>query len=340
MNREPEPGEDGIEPLLKEVGVRGQPSAAVAEQVRAAVHAEWRSVVAQRTRRKRTTYFAIAAGIVCAVVGTTLVLNYSTPGAPEKLLAAADPIATVAKIEGDAAASVLQVSSERGGPSWRDVSFGESLAAGVWLRTDASTSVALRLNNDVSVRIDRGSLFQLAALDRAEIERGRIYVDAPPGSSHPLVVHTRFGAVEHLGTQYQVQMTSDRLFVSVREGRVSIGGKNGQSVAVAGERVELAAQGEVGRSRIAGHDASWAWASRAAPQFDIADQTLAQFLDWVARETGRTLRYATPELRKEAEKVILQGSIRSLSPEQALPAVLATTTFRFDVEPASIEIRR
>src|SRR5215510_7474239 len=106
-----------------------------------------------------------------------------------------------------ATASGLQSSFQRGGPSWRDVALGESLVAGVWLRTDASTSVALRLNNNISVRIDRGSLFQLAAIDRAEIERGRIYVDAPPGPSHPLVVHTRFGAVEHLGTQYQVQTT-------------------------------------------------------------------------------------------------------------------------------------
>ena len=109
MNRDLEPEDSSIEPLLKEVGARGQPPDEIAGQVRAAVHAEWRAVVEQRSRRKRMTYLAVAAGIVCAVFGVALLVNYSAPRAPNSAIVAAEDIATVVKINGDAATGVLQL---------------------------------------------------------------------------------------------------------------------------------------------------------------------------------------------------------------------------------------
>ena len=35
--------------------------------------------------------------------------------------------------------------------------------------------------------------------------------------------------------------------------------------------------------------ASWAWVETLAPEVDIEDRPLEEFLDWVARETGRKL---------------------------------------------------
>ncbi|HEY5810959.1 MAG TPA: hypothetical protein VIT67_23510, partial [Povalibacter sp.] len=69
------------------------------------------------------------------------------------------------------------------------------------------------------------------------------------------------------------------------------------------------------------------WATNIAPVFDIERQPLSEFLEWVARETGKQLVYATPEVRARAEQLILRGSVSNLPPEQAFAAVLATTPF-------------
>jgi len=55
------------------------------------------------------------------------------------------------------------------------------------------------------------------------------------------------------------------------------------------------------------------------------------FLDWVARETGRTLTFVGPASRADTERTTLNGSISGLTAMQALDAVLATTRFRYDV---------
>jgi ferric-dicitrate binding protein FerR (iron transport regulator) len=330
-----EDGDAGIEQLLQEVGTRGQPSADFAKEIRAAVHAEWLAVVEQRSRRRRMLGFGIAAGVITAVLGVVLVAKFAvTPLVQPSLIAA------IANVHADSQISVLQVSASQSGASWRDIAVGEKLSAGLWLRTDAATSAAIDYGNGLSVRIDRGTLLQLTTIDRMALERGRVYIDAPSQRHVPLVVQTKFGALEHLGTQYQAHLENDRLFVSVREGRVAVAIAGAKALADAGERVEFGSQGEIARSRMSPQDSSWAWAATAAPTFNIENQSLASFLDWIARQTGRTVRYATPEVRKEAEELMLRGSIMSLSPDQALDAVLATTRFVHTTSAASIDISR
>jgi hypothetical protein len=57
---------------------------------------------------------------------------------------------------------------------------------------------------------------------------------------------------------------------------------------------------------------------------------LANFLDWIASETGREVVYATPAVRDLANSIRLHGSIRGLDPETALNVVLQTTELRRD----------
>jgi hypothetical protein len=64
-----------------------------------------------------------------------------------------------------------------------------------------------------------------------------------------------------------------------------------------------------------------------APPFAIQDQPLTAFLQWTARETGRTLEYASPSVEAAARDLRLRGSIANLTPETALAAVLSTTKF-------------
>jgi ferric-dicitrate binding protein FerR (iron transport regulator) len=325
-----ESADAGIEQLLRKVGRRDEPAAQVQAEVRQAVYAEWRTTVAQRTRRKRWMVSGIAAGTAVVALGATLLLRQIAPSSATTL------VASIAQVQAGSTSGVVQVRGEDG--SWRDVTPGERLPAGASLRTDATTRVALQFENGLSMRVDSGSLVQLAAVDRAVLERGRLYVDAPPSGHAPLTVQTQFGSIAHVGTQYQAQVDGRRLIVSVREGRVSIAGETGEWQLLHTERLVVDVAGTAIRDRVPAHDASWSWAAEAAPPFDIDNRTLASFFDWAARETGRSLNYTSPQARAEAEKLILRGSTGSLNPHQALAAVVATTNFAVTSSDASLDI--
>jgi ferric-dicitrate binding protein FerR (iron transport regulator) len=328
-----------IEHLLREVGERVQPTPEISQAVRAAVYAEWQAVVVQRTRRKQIMQWSMAASVAAIAVSVLLLFRYSA--AP----VSAVPMASIVKVQSAILSSngngngsgTVQVSSNAGA-TWRDVIAGEMLSSGTVVRTDPATRVALDLGKGVSVRLDAGTYIALVAAEQVRLERGRIYIDASPHSTAPLTVHTAFGVVEHLGTQYQVQLALDRIAVSVREGRVAVAGKRGTVQLAAGERLSYSEQGEIGRDTISQRDSSWEWAMQTAPLFDIDNHSLASFLDWVARETGRTVVYATPAAHAQAEQLVLRGSVANLTPEQALRAVLATTQFTHADTEAAIKI--
>jgi ferric-dicitrate binding protein FerR (iron transport regulator) len=311
--------DESIRQLLREAGTRDLPPAHVMNEVRQAVHAEWREVVKAKRRRSRFVGYGIAASVAIAAIAATLALRLMT--------ATAEPVAQVARVDG-----ALQVALD-GAERWRVVKVGERLNVGALLRTDAGTRAALDFGHGVSVRIDDGSLIELKSAQQLALESGAVYVDAVPQSDPQqapppsLAIETLYGSVRHLGTQYQVRTQRDGLEISVREGRIEIAGQRGLIQAGAGEQLVLT-NDRLDRSAIAATDPRWEWASDIAPVFDIERQPLASFLDWVARETGKHIVYATPEASQRAATLILRGSVRNLPPDQALNAVLATTPFR------------
>jgi hypothetical protein len=93
----------------------------------------------------------------------------------------------------------------------------------------------------------------------------------------------------------------------------------------AGEQLLVSPAGNVQRAVIAVDDASWAWVQLVVRTPDIEDQPLSNLLDWVARETGRTIRYESPAVQALTRSTILHGSVRNLAPLPAVQTVLATT---------------
>jgi ferric-dicitrate binding protein FerR (iron transport regulator) len=263
--------------------------------------------------------WGIAASIA-VVFGGPLLLRYSAVAPSDST-----PLASIVKVQSATSIGKVQVSTS--GATWRDAITGELLKAGTEVRTDSITRVALDFGNGQSVRVDVGSQLKILAANQANLMRGGLYVDASNRDAAPLIVQTAFGAVKHLGTQYQVRLASDRMTISVREGRVAVAGKYGNTQIAANESVIYNNQGEIGRTSITSGDLGWQWAVQTAPSFAIDNRSLASFLKWAARETGRSLTYATPAARLQAEQLILRGSIDNLSPDQALRAVLATTQF-------------
>lgn len=320
------PDDEGIEQLLREVGARNLPASDVMAEVRDAVHGEWRQMVEQRVRRKRFIGYAIAASVAAVALAVTFtVLFVSRP---------AVMLVQVARVAGS-----LQV-APAGFGEWHSVLPGEQIKTGDTIRTDEGSSAALELGNGVSLRIDAGSLIEFAAVDRIALAHGAVYVDADPrvGTARALIVDTPYGSVRHLGTQYLVRTARNEIEVSIREGRVEIENAAGTHTGTAGEQLRVPREGDLSRRTISPHDPVWQWASRIAPPFNIERQPLTTFLGWIARETGKQVVYATPEVQSQAAQLILRGSVDELSPEQALVAVLAPTSFEHRETNATIEI--
>lgn len=88
------------------------------------------------------------------------------------------------------------------------------------------------------------------------------------------------------------------------------------------------ANGGWSRDELSSTAAHWRWAFQAGATFQIDNQSLVQFLQWLARETGRQLKYSSPRAEAAAASVRLRGSIDGLDPDAALTAVLLTTQLR------------
>jgi ferric-dicitrate binding protein FerR (iron transport regulator) len=210
--------------------------------------------------------------------------------------------------------------------------------AGDELRSGAGGRAALELGG-LSLRMDEHSTIELLAADRVALRKGALYVDAEPGAAESsLVVETALGTLEHLGTQYESRLEAGDLRVSVREGRVRITAPTGTLEGAAGEQLTIGADGRLGRGSMPVSGPRWGWVAEIAPPFELEDRRLDEFLRWVGRESGREVIFANPPAAAEAERVILRGSTRGLTPERALDAVLSTTRLDYEQAPGRLVI--
>lgn len=302
--------ETGIEELLREVGARDEPSADVMREVQAAVHAEWQSMLQGRRARRRFVAIGIAASALLAVTIAVFGVRYLAP-APVQ-------VAQITRIDGH-----LLVRPEA--RAAHELAIAQSVSTGETIQTDDRSRAALQLGDAVSLRLDHGTIVKVVAADELVLMAGAVYVDSQAQNPQELTISTDAGSVRHVGTQYEVRTHADDMVVSVREGRVIIANAAGTSSGVAGERIRVTPRGQIVRSTVAAHDPNWQWASLTAPQFDINDHTLAAFLEWVARETGRKIVYSSTQAQSAASELKLRGSITGLDPDTALSAVLSTT---------------
>ena len=312
--------------LLRSAGPRARPSPEAMADVRRVVEAEWRATVAARRRRSEWRYVSAAAGVAVAAVALWLARPlYLSPPAP---------VATVAWVEGQA-----EVREGPGG-AWRGVAAAMKLRPDAELRTAGDGRVALTLAQGVDLRMDSGTRLALDDSTHASLAAGAVYVDSGAGAAaraRDLTVETPFGEVRHLGTQYEARLLDGALRVAVREGLVAVRRGRSDVVGSAGEQLLIRDRG-VARSALSASDAQWDWAGRVAPPFDIEGRSLDDFLAWAARETGRTVVYASREAEQRANETVLSGSIAGLAPDAALDAVLSTTELRHSVRSDHIRV--
>lgn len=315
--------------LLRAAGPRPLPSAAAMAAARAAVEVEWRRATAARASarpaRRHTSWAAVAASVtVAAVAAWILRSNVESP---------AEAVASLARIEGD-----VQMDSGEG--KWTPLTAGDAILEGARLRTAAGGRAALVLTNGVELRLDGATLVAFEDAGHAGLDDGAVYVDsgATPGpAARDLVLDTPVGRVRHLGTQYFARTNGASLQVGVREGRVALEGPAGTAIAAPGEQLTVA-EGELSRAPLASTAADWQWIAEVTPPFSLEGRTVEEFLIWAARETGRTIVYATPEAGRQARSVTLSGSVEGLAPEDAVRAVLSTTSLQPEISAERIHV--
>ena len=215
----------------------------------------------------------------------------------------------------------------------------KSLSAGTKLRTLPGGGAALSLGDGASLRLASATEVQLDRPRELTLRSGTVYLDNRASLGTGYRVGTPLGTVRDVGTQFEVRVADGSLRVRVREGQVEIDRPGARLTGAAGEQLEIDVLGGVTRSAIATTDPEWQWAEAMAQAPEIDGRPATELFAWVARETGRRLRYASPEVEQRAATVILHGNIRHLAPLAALDAMLATTDLEYALLGDTMEIR-
>lgn len=203
----------------------------------------------------------------------------------------------------------------------------EWIAPGTIVQTSAQGRMLLELRDGVTVRIDQLSSATFHSRREIWLHRGRIYVDAVGAGS--LQVTTPNAAIRDIGTQFEVSLDGERLTVAVREGDVEVstssdliraGVREGMGEMIALDGMTLAE-----RTSIAPTDAHWQWTQTARPLFSLGGHSLAEYLDWVARETGQRLIFESELVRQQAGLHEFFGSGEA---DTNVEQILRTTRFQ------------
>lgn len=325
--------DDGIGDLIRSAGRRPAVPDDDLAALKDAARSAWRRMAAEQRRRRvrRRSAFALAASVLFALAGAWWWLHDGAPVGPQA-------IATVELVSGR-----VDAFPGAGDEARVTLSPDDSLSVGAVVETagagggeEASGLVALRWIRGQSVRLDAGTRLRIVSPSRLALERGAVYVDSrrSAGDGGDLEIVTALGTVREIGTQYEVRLQDEggAMLVRVREGEVSVHREGEAHTAARGEQLALLGDGAVARTAMKADDPAWLWVLETAPSIDIEGRSLASFLDWVGRETGREVRYADGKLARSAETIRLHGTIEGLRPDEALAVIVQGSGLDYRLE--------
>jgi ferric-dicitrate binding protein FerR (iron transport regulator) len=308
--------------LLSKAPPRPVPPAADEAQIRQMVHAEWRKVAGGHVRRRRVISFALAASVLLAVFAT---LNLTR-----------DPAGNIADMQLAAVEKQFGEISINSQPAHA----GQlaSIEGGDVVETGSASGLALGWHDGGSLRIDRNTVVVFEAANQVYLRNGRVYFDSLTGAlwsrtaidgAANLAIRTDHGVVRHLGTQFMTQAGEDELVVSVREGVVSIDGSV-TARASAGQQFAISASGTLSIKDTNGVD-DWEWVEKSTPAVNLNGRFVAEALEWVSRESGRTISYTSEDAERIARETQLRGNMQ-LPPSRALEVFIMTVDLNARIE--------
>jgi len=320
-----------LERLVRQAGRRTP----LPEEVRSRFEESFRKEL-QVTRNRRLRHrlqfaCAIAASLVLAVA---LVLVRNQP-------AEVEVIATVERSHGQ----TFWQHDDEGGP----LRAGNQIQPNDIIRTSAG-SLAIRPGAaNIDIRLDHMTEIEFVNGQSIRLIKGSVYIDADSGSGYqPFTTLVNSIAVDHIGTQYLVSFNEQGISVAVREGEVMIATDQQRHRSRAfdngGELVEFHDDHSFTTTRIVTYGGRWAWANTLAPDIETDGMYLVDFLDWVARETGFTIAYASPDIMqviqdKGTDGLRLIGSLETEDVFKALEAAMPLTQFSASIKEGVITIQ-
>jgi len=295
-------------------------------RIRRATEAEWR---AQTGGSPRRLWIPRAAAAAAALLALAAAWQFWVRGPG---VADGEPMAQLARAEG---AGIVEVRA-----LWRDTALG----VGSELRSggdfEARGGSLLRLHGGGNVRVAPNSSFEVLSANSVRLDRGEMYVDIPPGAhaDASFVAVTGAGEFRHLGTQFAIAVVNGTTRLRVREGQVQWHADGGDATLPAGTEVLIDRHMNVTHAAVESTGQQWSWTETMAPEIDIDNRPLGEFLDWFARETGRQLVIADDTTQHQIDSIRMHGSVHGLTPMQALKAVMASTSLRFDLPAGAIRV--
>jgi len=310
--------DDAVAKLMHLAGPRATVPGDVERRVYDAVHAEWELA----TGRRRSMRWALPAALAASVIVAVGMFQREAP-TPLQV------IGTVATVSGTAQA----------------LNVGDPVHRGDTLKTGAGQGLGIVTADGLSLRVAPDTELTLEARDAVRLVAGEVYADSGIQAflDRHVTIDTPLGAATDVGTQFSVRYAGDSMSVAVREGQVSVIDQQDNPVpyvAEIGERLVLRNGSGAVVEPVSVRDPSWDWAVALAPAFDIENQSLLDFLKWAARETARDLEFDDDELRMQAMRTVLHGSVADFTPDEAVESVLSTTGFRYRIEDSRIVIMR
>jgi ferric-dicitrate binding protein FerR (iron transport regulator) len=310
----PEDDEDALARALTRGLHRQELGDEALARIRAELDTEFESITRKARRTRITRWVALAAGIAALSVLAVSTLRPREQGAV---------LATIERVNDGALEVRDGLLSHHTGKTGADLRVGER-----WV---AQGPVLLTLVTGATLRVAAGTTLDATARDRVTLQSGRVYLDFDSGAA-PFSLQTPAGAVDHIGTQFEAFVADGDTRIRVREGRVRISAPRGVEQGESGSEITVARSGEISRKSIPTYGKDWEWVESIAPTFAIDNKSLSDFLQWVARETGRHVDFADSHVRDVAAQIVLHGSVDGLMPLEALERVFSTTSLRFDLQ--------
>ncbi len=280
----------------------------------------------RKLRRKLQIYSGIAASIFLTVA--LVLFNNQRLERPE--------VATVERSKGQ---TFWQNEVQKG-----PLRSGNKIQANDIIRTSEGWLAIKPHGFNIDIRINRMTEIEFIDQESVRLVKGSLYIDAGRSAEHQSFRILANGiSIEHVGTQYLVSSGSDGISIAVREGEVVIAARDqlvrSSAFGNAAQLTKIDANHKFSTTSILTHGQLWSWASTVAPDIDTNGMALDDFLEWVARESGMTIVYASADIREAASKdVILKGPIPTEDVLVALQMAMPLTPFRASITNGVIHV--